>query len=367
MLYFLYHLEGYFGPARLFEYITFRAGGAGFTAFLLVVLLGNYTATKLKMLNAQASNRYAGILSPDKIDLAKEKTPSMGGILLIGAIIISAILWTKITNVIALILIISTLEFSLVGFYDDYNKVVRKRRDGIPGKVKLVCQFAIALSVIGTLMLVPETKGVIQKLLIPFFKEPFAIPYFISIPLALIAIIGSSNAVNLTDGKDGLVAGCMIFSMLSISIFAYLMGHRLLAEYLNLPLISGVGETLVFGSAIIGGCIGFLWHNCNPASMFMGDTGSLALGGALGTIAVILRQEILLVLIGGVFVMETLSVMLQITSIKLFKRKIFRCTPIHHHFEKNWGGSWSENQIVVRFWIIAGILALMALATLKLR
>lgn len=366
MLYFLSYLQESFGPARLFEYLTFRAGGAGFTAFMLVVLLGGYTAKKLRSLNTQAIDRYKGLIDADKIDKEKEKTPSMGGILLIGAIIVSALLWSNLTNVIPLILIISTVEFTLIGFWDDYKKIYQRNRDGLSEKAKWITTSAVALSVVGALIMIPSTKGLMQEIMIPFMKEPLHIGWW-SIVIAVLAILGCTHAVNLTDGKDGLASGCMIFAMSSMSIFAYLTGNRIWAEYLNLPLISGVGETLVFGSAVIGACIGFLWHNCHPASMFMGDTGSLPLGGALSVIAVILRQEILLLIVGGVFVLEAGSVIFQRFTFKCFKKRFFRCTPFHHHFDKAWGGSWSENQIVVRFWIMAGIFALLALATLKLR
>ena len=366
MLYFLSYLQNYFGPARLFEYLTFRAGGAGFTAFLLVVLLGGFTARKLKSYKTQALNRYEGYLTEDKIDKEKEKTPSMGGILVIGAVIVAAILWSNLTNVIPLILIIATIEFALIGFWDDYRKAFKHDRDGLSEGMKWLTTITVALSVVLALIMIPSTKGLMMEIVVPFKKDSLYIGWF-SIPVALAAILGCTHAVNLTDGKDGLASGCMIFSMSSMSIFAYLTGNRIWADYLNLPLITGVGETMVFGSAVVGACVGFLWHNCHPASMFMGDTGALPLGGALSIIAVILRQEILLILVGGVFVLEAGSALCQKFTCKLCKKRFFRCTPLHHHFEKSWGGSWSENQIVVRFWILAGLFALMALATLKLR
>ena len=222
----------------------------------------------------------------------------------------------------------------------------------------------IAAATVFSLIYMPECKKLMLDVNVPFLKEPLLQGYIWTVPLAILVIVGASNAVNLTDGKDGLASGCMIFCMLTYSAIAYMMGHKFFAEYLNISSLQGVGEVMVFGMALIGGCIGFLWHNCKPASMFMGDTGSLALGGALGTFAVVVRQELLLVIAGGIFVLEALSVVLQVASFKIFNKRIFLCAPIHHHFEKK---GWTETQIVVRFWILSGLCALIALATLKLR
>ena len=364
MLYFLAELRHLWGPLRLFEYITFRAGGAAFTAFLIVALLGSWTARKLKAMNMQAASRYEGVLPPEMIDREKEKTPCMGGLLLIGGVIVSALLWMNLSGMLSWIFIISTLEFMIIGFCDDYKKVFLKQGGGISGKAKIIAQTVVAAMTVFSLIYLPECKKLMLDVNVPFIKEPLLSGYIWSVPLAILAIVSSCNAVNLTDGKDGLASGCMIFCMLTYSAIAYMMGHKFFADYLNIPSLVGVGEAMVFGMALIGGCIGFLWHNCKPASMFMGDTGSLALGGALGTFAVVLRQELLLVLAGGVFVMEAVSVVLQVGSFKLFNKRIFLCTPIHHHFEKK---GWTETQIVVRFWILSGLFALMALASLKLR
>lgn len=364
MLYFLSELKHIWGPLRLFEYITFRAGAAAFTAFLIVVLLGSWTARMLKKMNMQAASRYEGILPPEMIDKEKEKTPCMGGLLLIGGVIVSALLWMNLTGMLSWIFIISTFEFMLVGFFDDYKKVFLKQGGGISGKTKLVAQTLIAAATVFSLIYLPECKKIMLDVNVPFMKDPILQGYVWTVPLAILTIVGAANAVNLTDGKDGLASGCMIFCMLTYSAIAYMMGHKLFADYLNIPSLFGVGEVMVFGMALIGGCIGFLWHNCKPASMFMGDTGSLALGGALGTFAVVVRQELLLVIAGGIFVLEALSVILQVGSFKIFQKRIFLCSPIHHHFEKK---GWTETQIVVRFWILSGLCALMALATLKLR
>lgn len=362
MLYFLADLRHIWGPLRLFEYITFRAGAAAFTAFLIVVLFGSWTARKLKKMNMQAVGRYEGILPLEMIDKEKEKTPCMGGLLLIGGVIISAILWMNLTGMLSWIFIISTVEYMLLGFFDDYKKVFQK--SGINKKTKMFFQILIASVTVFSLIYLPECKKIMLDINVPFMKEPLLSGYVWSVPLAILAIVGCCNAVNFTDGKDGLASGCMIFCMLTYSAIAYMMGHKFFAEYLNIPYLHSVGEAMVFGMALIGGCTGFLWHNCKPASMFMGDTGSLALGGALGTFAVVLRQELLLIVAGGVFVMEAVSVVLQICSFRIFNKRIFLCTPIHHHFEKK---GWTETQIVVRFWILSGVFALMALASLKLR
>ena len=353
MLYWLSNLDSFWSPFRLFDYVTFRAGGAAMTSFLLVLLLGKWTAGKLKALNAQAATRLQGLLPPEMIDREKDKTPCMGGVLIISAILAAALLWTEIVKPIPLILSAATLAFALIGFYDDFMKVVYKRRDGIPGKLKLLLQILVATGVVWGMTMTPALQEYMEYFMVPFVKTPVTwgglSSYWFTLPLAVLTIVGASNAVNLTDGKDGLASGCTIFCTLAYAAFAYLMCHRVFAEYLNIPFIPGAEDAVVFAAAVCGASIGFLWHNCHPAAMFMG---------------VLVRQEILLILVGGVFVMEALSVVLQVISFKLTKKRIFRCSPIHHHFEYL---GWTETQIVVRFWILAGIFALLALATLKLR
>lgn len=364
MFYYLSLLSESFGPFRLFEYVTFRAGGALFTSFLLVALFGGRFAALLRRWNMQAADRYKGLLPDELIDARKNRTPCMGGILLIGSILIAAICWSSIGNPIPQLLIGGTLAFALLGFADDFIKVFRQQRDGLSRSYKLAGEFIISCVIIAILITLKDTRLLMAELMVPFFKEPVFNSLYLTIPVAVIALVGVSNAVNFTDGKDGLASGCTILCTFTYAVFAYLMGHKIFAGYLNIPYIPGVEEAVVFSAAVCGGCIGFLWHNCYPAAMFMGDTGSLALGGAIGMLAVMLRQEILLLLIGIVFVMEIVSVVIQMISFRFFKRRVFLCTPIHHHFERL---QWQETQIVVRFWIIAGMGALLALATLKLR
>lgn len=363
MLYYLSHLSSYFGPFRLFDYLSFRAGGAAMTGFLIVLLLGGPFARYLKKLNAQAADRYAGILPPEFIDQNKLKTPCMGGVLIVGAILIASFLWNLPDQKLSYLLCLNILGFAAIGFVDDFYKVFRKQRDGLTKTTKLIFQFLIAIAGVSALYLLPETAPFMGKFMIPFMKTPLFEHKFAAV-ISVIAIVGAANAANFTDGKDGLAAGCSIYCSLVYAAFAYLMGHKIFASYLSIPFAAGIGEAVVFASALCGSCIGFLWHNCHPAAMFMGDTGSLALGGAIGFLAVLVRQEVLLILVGFVMVMEILSVIIQIASFRLTGKRVFLCTPIHHHFERL---GWTETQIVVRFWIIGGVCALLALATLKLR
>lgn len=366
MLYLLAEYQDSFGPLRLFEYVTFRAGGAAFTAMLLCYLFGPMTVRLLKKFRATAPSRLKGLVSEEFINKQKDKTPSMGGILIISSITISTILWAMLSNPLVVVFLATLLSLAGLGFLDDYAKVAHAKRDGISGKLKLFLQIAIALSAVFFLNSLPATGDLLQQLMLPFYKKPVLtdIPLWAAFAFAAIVVVGSSNAVNLTDGKDGLAVGCSIFCTLTFATLAYLCGHKLFAGYLNIPFIPGASEVVVFAASIAGACIGFLWHNCHPASMFMGDTGSLPLGGTIGLIAVLVKQELVLAIVGGVFVMEAVSVIIQVTSYKLFKKRVFLCTPIHHHFEQK---GWTETQIVTRFWILSGIFALIGLATLKLR
>ena len=395
-------------PFRLFEYVTFRGALALGTAFLICLIFGNPVVVLLKKLGATAPSRLKGVLPEQFVDASKDKIPSMGGALIVVAITISTLLWCKLDNFLVLIFLVSLLLFSLLGFWDDRTKIISKtlhqidpvkypKPDGISGKAKFAGQFIISVLALTGIYFVPGMNKIFTNIYVPFLKEPLwsitqnsdsqvafqsifldnahifsgsnaCIWWWIGMITAFIfgifVVTGTSNAVNLTDGKDGLAVGCTIFCVLTYGAFAYVSGHRIFADYLNINYIAGASEILIFTLAIAGACIGFLWHNCYPASMFMGDTGSLALGGVIGLIAILVKQEILLILVGGVFFVEIVSVMIQVTSFKLFKRRVFKCTPIHHHFEML---GWKETQIVVRFWILAGLLAMLGLATLKLR
>lgn len=348
-------------PLRLIDYVTFRAGAAALTALVLVLVLGPLTVRLLKhFVSPNRYKEYVGNVAP-----IKDKTPTMGGVLIMGAVFVSMLLWGNLSNTLVLIFLVSMLAFMLLGMADDYRKIKLKSKDGVTPRTKLVSQIVITLLTLLAFYFVPEVREHLQEFCVPLMKKPlFIMPLAVAAVCETIVVVGASNAVNLTDGKDGLAAGCTIFCTLTYAAFSYMAGHKVFADYLSINYIEGAGEVGVLATCIAGACIGFLWYNCNPASMFMGDTGSLALGGCIGLIAVLVKQEILLVLVGWVFVMEAGSVALQVLSFRLFGRRIFLCAPIHHHFEKK---GWPEMQIVVRFWIIAGICALLGLATLKLR
>lgn len=363
MFYFLTHLfEGYSTTAfRLIDYVTFRAAAAFMTAFLLCLFFGPMTVRMLK--NAIAPERLAGLVDQKFIDAAKSRTPSMGGILIVFSIVIATALWSNFSSPLPPVFLGTLLTFSTIGFIDDYIKVVKKNRDGIRARTKFLLQLLFAAGALWAFSVIsPDT---FHQFTVPFMKGSlFAMPLWFAYAYGLLVVVGSSNAVNLTDGKDGLAVGCMIFSAAAYGIIAYMTGHSVFANYLNINYIPGAAEVTVLTAALIGACVGFLWYNCHPAAMFMGDTGSLALGGVIGLVAVLVKQELLLIVIGGVYVMEIGSVILQVASFKLTGKRIFRCTPIHHHFEQ---GGWAETQIVTRFWILSGILSLIGLATLKLR
>ena len=363
MLYLLADLKSTIGFLRLFDYVTFRAGGAALTAFLIVVLFGAGFARYLCNLNVRATERLEGLVPVEFIDKEKARTPCMGGILIVGAVLISGLLWNDLSSGISTTLLWGTALFCAIGFIDDYRKVVKKDRNGLAARWKFLLQVLVSVLILWSLLRVPYLHESLFNFMVPFVKTPVSSGWWVLVFEAIV-IVGTCNAVNLTDGKDGLAAGCSIFSTLTYATFAYLMGHKIFATYLNIPYVPEISEAVVFSAAIGGACIGFLWHNCHPASMFMGDTGSLALGGAIGMLAVITRQELLFLVIGIVFVMEIVSVMIQVSSVRLCGKRVFLCTPIHHHFERL---NWTETQIVVRFWIIAGIGSLLALTTLKLR
>jgi phospho-N-acetylmuramoyl-pentapeptide-transferase len=353
----LFPLHEQFSVLYIFRYITFRAIYATITALMISFILGPWLIDKLSMLQIGQSIRKVGPESHFK----KEGTPTMGGTLILLAVVLPTLLWTDLSNIYVWITLLVTVGFGAVGFMDDYRKVRRRSSDGLSAKQKMLW-----------LLLVATTAG-IMLYAYPPFRTTLAFPFFkglrpdlglFYVPFAVLVIVGASNAVNLTDGLDGLAIGPTIIASGTYLLFAYLAGNARLADYLQISSVQGAGELAVLCGAMVGAGLGFLWFNTYPAQVFMGDVGSLSLGGALGTIAVITKQEIVLVIVGGIFVMEALSVIFQVTSFKLWGRRIFRMAPIHHHFELK---GWAEPKIIVRFWIISIILALVALSTLKLR
>ncbi len=370
MLYYLYYLKDsseFLDILNLFQYQTFRAAGASLTAFLLSVFFGNKVILKLTSLKlGQPIRTKEEVHKLAELHGGKTGTPTMGGILIVATVLISALLWARPTNPFVHALIFVTLTTGALGFVDDYLKVTRKNSVGVRGKVKLLVQFAVSFVAVGYLYFHPETGAFIRQLYLPSLKYPLiqdmGLFTFLLLPLV---IVGCSNAVNLTDGLDGLATGCTITTALAYALFTYIAGHQIIAEtYLFVPYNRYAGEVAIFCAAIVGAGLGFLWFNCHPAKVFMGDTGSLAIGGMLGMVAICCKQELLLIIVGFVFVMEAASVILQVASFKLTGKRIFKMSPIHHHFELM---GWEESKVINRFWIISIISAMIGLMTLKLR
>lgn len=358
MLYLLlYPLHNIFSFLNVFRYISFRAIYAIVTSLAISLLLGSYTIRKLGSLSIREFVRSDG--PPSHYN--KKGTPTMGGLLILFALTTSVILWGDLRNYYLWIILFSTLSLGVIGLIDDYRKISRQDCKGLSIKLRLGTEFIIGLLIALSLYFYPSFS---TRLNLPFFKTTVLNMGIFYIPFAMLVIVGSANAVNLADGLDGLATGLILVVSGTYLLFTYFTGNFKFASYLQIPFIVGSGELTVFLGAIIGGCIGFLWYNSYPAQIFMGDVGSLALGGALGTIAIVSKQELLLALIGGLFVIEALSVIFQVGSFKFWQKRIFKMAPIHHHFELE---GWAEPKIVVRFWIIAIILALIALSTLKIR
>ncbi|MCH2207036.1 MAG: phospho-N-acetylmuramoyl-pentapeptide-transferase [Lentisphaerales bacterium] len=371
----LYWLSEFTDHLRIFRYLTFRSAGAALTSMMIVILLGPWVVRALKKFSFVAPLRLQGLVAEEELDYSKAKTPSMGGLLIVFAIVVSTLLWAPLNNALVVLFLGNMLAYCAIGFYDDYNKVLYKNRDtdgGISAKMKLLWQFLVGALAVYCITIIPGLSNYSDDFMLPFYKHPVVagVPLWIMIIFSSIVVVGASNAVNLTDGLDGLATGNMLICAGTYVIFAYLSGNVNFSSYLNIPYIEGAGEVCVFGAAIMGACLGFLWHNCYPASMFMGDTGSLALGGSIGLIAVLVKQEVTLIIVGGVFVMETVSVMIQTSYFKYTRKKygegrrVFLMTPIHHHFQKK---GWTETQVVIRFWILGLIFAGIGLATLKIR
>ncbi len=345
---------------NLFLYLTFRTGGAIMTALIICFVIAPPMIRWLK--KKQKEGQPIRTDGPES-HFAKAGTPTMGGLMILISVTASTLLWANLANPFVWYSLMVMVGYGLIGFGDDYLKLTKRNTKGLPGKLKILLQIIIGLSAtVGIMAMLPD--NVHTHVAIPFFKALFInIGWFFPV-WALFVVIGSSNAVNLTDGLDGLAIVPVAIAAACFGLIAYLVGRADFAEYLNIPYVPGTGELAVLCGALIGGAMGFLWYNAPPAMIFMGDTGSLAMGGVLGTIAVITKHELVLAIIGGVFVLETVSVIIQVVSFKLTGKRVFAMAPIHHHFEKK---GWSEPTVVIRFWIIAFILALIGLSTLKLR
>ncbi|MCX6613247.1 MAG: phospho-N-acetylmuramoyl-pentapeptide-transferase [Acidobacteria bacterium] len=377
MLYWLLFetLQPVFGPLRLFGYVTFRTAFALITALLISLLLGPWMIRKLREMSIGQFIREDGPQSHQ----TKAGTPTMGGLLIVISILVPTLLWANLRNVYIWIAMGSLVGFGAIGFYDDYTKMKKMRNLGLTARQKFALQVLVAMA-IGFVLLLMNAKGQYTTAMnVPFFKafkpdlviDAFAHnPWTFAIAFApfyffmVLVLVGSTNAVNLTDGLDGLAIGLMIIASSAMTALCYLAGHREFATYLELQRVPGSSELTIFCATMIGASLGFLWYNAHPAEVFMGDVGSLALGGSMGTVAVLIKQELLLPFIGGVYVMELLSVVIQVGSYKLRGKRVFKMAPIHHHFELL---GWKESKVIARFWIMGLIMALFALATLKLR
>jgi phospho-N-acetylmuramoyl-pentapeptide-transferase len=361
MLYWLlYELHDQWGPLNVFRYITFRAALAILTALVVGIALGPPLIRLLRRHQIGQTIREEGPASHH----AKAGTPTMGGLLILGAILAPILLWGDLTEPWVWVVTLTTLLFGAIGFLDDLLKVRRGRNLGLQVWQKLSLQLTVALAAAAAIRLVAGNSPYAGQLVAPFFKNIHVDLGLLYIPFVALVLVGSSNAVNLTDGLDGLAIGSVLIAFGTYTVFTYLAGNARLAKYLQIPSVPGAGEVTVFCAAMVGASLAFLWFNCHPAQVFMGDVGSLALGAAIGCTAVVSKQELVLVVVGGLFVAEALSVILQVVSFKMRGKRIFRMSPLHHHFELS---GWAETQVVVRFWIIAGMFALMGLATLKLR
>jgi phospho-N-acetylmuramoyl-pentapeptide-transferase len=365
----------YFPPFRIFRYVTFRTAFASLTALFMGLIVGPAIIRRLREFQIGQYIREEGPKAHQK----KAGTPTMGGVLIVIAIVVPTLLWADLSNRYIWLVMFATLAYGAIGFTDDYLKVINKRNLGLTGRMKLILQFSIAFLVAVVLVSLTAISQYSTHLMVPFAKSfrpdlvieglrhnphlwPLAFAPFVL--FVMLVIVGSSNAVNLTDGLDGLAIGCTVISAGALTVLTYVSGHASFAEYLELQKMPQVAELTIFCGAMVGASIGFLWYNAHPAEIFMGDVGSLALGGAIATVAVIIKQELLLPFIGGVFVIEAVSVILQVGSYKLRKKRIFKMAPLHHHFELV---GWSESKIITRFWIASLVFALFALTTLKLR
>ena len=376
MLAYLSELTEWYSPLRIFRYVTFRALGGAATAFLLSLALGPWMIRLLQ--SVRQPHRLEIVPSLDRTH-GRKNVPTMGGFLILVSVTAAVALWAVPTNGLVWMTVGTMWVMGAVGFADDYLKVTRRNRHGLAGKWKMLAQTACAVVVVVLLWITPEWHALASQLSIPFFKTPLILNMgvFASVVFAFLVLVGCTNAVNLTDGLDGLAVGCTSSVSLAYLVMAYCTGHAVFAKYLHLPFIPGASELAVFCGCLLGGGLGFLWWNCHPARVFMGDTGSLALGGAVGTVAMLINQEITLVLVGGVFVMEAASVILQVAYFKMTGgKRVFRCAPIHHHFEivgkENAAREGRDTEVIetmvtTRLWIVSLIFALAGIASLKIR
>ncbi|PYK00537.1 MAG: phospho-N-acetylmuramoyl-pentapeptide-transferase [Verrucomicrobia bacterium] len=366
MMYYLHRLSDQFIGFNVFFYVTFRAVAAAVTAFLVTLIFGNFVIRSLIALKlGQPIRAAAEVHRLAELHGGKQGTPTMGGVLVIGAVFVSSLIWARLDNRFVWLVLFSMIYLGALGFADDYLKITKKKSDGISGRLKLIFQIALAGIITAVFLSSPLLEVQARSLYVPFFKAPVIanMSWFTFVFFALV-IVGSSNAVNLTDGLDGLAIGCTITVAFGYALLSYAAGNFRIAEYLQVPFYPFAGELTVVCSALVGAGLGFLWFNCHPAKVFMGDTGSLAIGGMIGVVAICCKQELLLIVVGGVFVIEAVSVILQVMSFKLTGRRIFVMSPLHHHFELT---GWKENTVIVRFWILSIIFVLLGLATLKLR
>jgi len=361
MLYWLTELTGELSAFNIFRYITFRTGGALITALLFVFLFGPSIIRSLRIRQGKGQPIRAD--GPERHLLQKQGTPTMGGLMILSGVTVATLLWGNLHNPYVWVVLIVTLVYGTVGLYDDYLKVTRQSVEGSRGRVRLLIETGIALVaayVIASLGQPPLSSA----LAIPFFKNVLFELGWLFVPFGAFIIVGAGNAVNLTDGLDGLAIVPVMIAAATFGFISYFVGNALFAEYLQIHFVQGTGELAVICGALVGAGLGFLWFNAPPAQIFMGDTGSLALGAALGTIAVATKHELVLAIVGGLFVLEAISVIVQVASFRLFGKRVFRMAPLHHHYEQK---GWAESTVVIRFWIIAVVLALLGLATLRLR
>lgn len=355
----LFPLREHFSGFNVFRYITFRSAGAVLCALIVTFLLAPSMIAWLRRLKVGQHVRTDG----PQTHLAKKGTPTMGGLLIVAALAVSVLLWSDLRNVYVWVVLFATLAFGAIGFWDDYLKIVKKQSTGLRAYQKFGLQI-VAAAAIGVFLYVNPGDPDSTHLSVPFFKNLFIDLGWFYIPFAVVVIVGSSNAVNLTDGLDGLAIGLVGIAAAANAVIVYLGGNRVVADYLKIMYLPGTGELVIFCGALLGASLGFLWYNAHPAEVFMGDVGSLSLGGALGTLAVVTKHELILVITGGIFVAETVSVMMQVGYFKMTGRRIFRMAPLHHHFEQL---GWPESKVIARFWIIGIILALVSISSLKLR